>query len=180
MMVGVPIVCYGASLVSHEKKRRVVWKSALSAYKTIDDLCPQICRFILDAVAAADCQEGTGKMDTLHSHTHTALRSYGHMVKIGVGEGGWQWAVTWDARDEQRGGKHSRNASRQAERKCWCGRQRVWEWVYVRERDDGHSTGEICSHHKGKIEECLGGNSSILLSLSPPPLALFSHLSSFP
>lgn len=46
--------------------------------------------------------------------------------------------------------------------------------------DDGHSTGEICSYHKGKIEECLGGNSTILLSQSPPPLALFSHFLSFP
>lgn len=42
--------------------------------------------------------------------------------------------------------------------------------------DDSHSAGEMCSHHKGKMEECLGGNCSILLSQCAPPLALFSHL----
>lgn len=35
-----------------------------------------------------------------------------------------------------------------------------------KERGDGYSTGEICSHHKGNIEECLGGNSSIFASSS--------------
>lgn len=48
----------------------------------------------------------------------------------------------------------------------------------VRGRGDGCSTGEICSHHKGNIKECLGGNSSISLSRSPPlllPCFAISH-----
>lgn len=56
----------------------------------------------------------------------------------------------------------------------------VWGRECVCDRDDGHSTWEICYHHEGKLDECLGGNSSILPSQSPPPpLALFSHLLSF-
>lgn len=43
-----------------------------------------------------------------------------------------------------------------------------------RERGDGYNTGEICSHRKGNIEECLGGNSSIFTSSSSCPV--FSSL----
>lgn len=45
-----------------------------------------------------------------------------------------------------------------------------------KEGGDGCSTGEICSHHKGNIEECLGGNSSILACSSSSSCPVFPSL----
>lgn len=117
------------------------------------------------------------KDESKGSKTHSRLGGGGEREVDGLkrvfrrGLGGWNGKMDRDRRVRDVEKRKRRNTSRSE-----------------KERGDGYSTGEICSHHKGNIEERLGGNSSISASSSSssscpvfPSLIIpqFSHTTCF-